>query len=118
MSLELVRSYLHDSVQAYQACAAALGVSSTTLDILALIRAARVGGFNRRGEVTTPEGVGYAYHVHGAGYTFTALASGRRTSFDACVMGDNQCVRFTVWLCRAKLWSHELPNSRCRNLPG
>ncbi len=97
MSLELVRSYLHDSVQAYQGCASALGVSGPALDLFALLRAARSGDINRRGELTTPEGVRYGYHIHGSGYSLTALASGLRTNFDACVVGNNQCVRFTIW---------------------
>ena len=97
MSLELIHNYLHDSVQAYRACADALGVSSPALDILALIRVARSGDFNRRGELTTLGGVRYGYHIHGTGYTFTALASGRETRFDACVVGNNQCIRITVW---------------------
>jgi hypothetical protein len=44
----------------------------------------------------TQEGVGFGYHIHGSGYSFTALSSGRQTNFDVCV-GDSQCVRFTVW---------------------
>ena len=97
MSLELVRSYLRDSIQAYRACAAALGVSSPALDLFAVIRAARSGDVNRRGEFVTLESVRFGYHIHGSGYSLTALASGRQTHFDACVVGNNQCARFTVW---------------------
>jgi hypothetical protein len=97
MSLELVRSYVRDAVQAYQACTSALGVSSPALDLFALLRAARSGGVIRRGELTTQDGVGFAYHIHGTGYSFTELSSGRQTNFDVCVVGDSQCVRFTVW---------------------
>ena len=97
MSLALVKSYLHESVQTYQACVAALGVLGPALDLFVLIRAARSGDIDRHGELTTPEGVLYGYHIHGVGYSFTETASGREIHFDACIMENEQCIRFTIW---------------------
>ena len=96
MSVELVRSYLEECVQTYRACADTLGVAIPDLDLLALLRAARRETIPRSGELTTREGIQFGYRVHGAGYTFTALASGREIWFDVGIKGGNQCIRFTT----------------------
>jgi hypothetical protein len=97
MRLGLVRSYVHDAVQAYQACTTAIGISTPALDLFALLRAARSGEVIRRGEVVTPNGLCFGYHIHGSGYSFTDQSSGRQINFDVCIINDSPCLRFTVW---------------------
>lgn len=97
MSLELVRSYVHDAVRAYQACTAVIGISNPPLDLFDLLRAARAGEVMRRGEVVSQDGVRVGYRIHGSGYSFTEQPRGRQTNFDVCVVDDSQYLRFTVW---------------------
>jgi hypothetical protein len=55
-------------------------------DLSALLRAARRQEIDRRGEVTSADGSPthpvYDYHIHGAGYSFRELRSGKAIHFD------------------------------------
>jgi hypothetical protein len=97
MSIQLVLNYVRDAVLAYQRCTAALGLPASPLNLSDLLRAARTDRVRRQGELVTQGGIGFRYHVHGTGYSFTELGNGRQTNFDVCIVGGEQCLRFTVW---------------------
>src|SRR5690349_16663487 len=82
MDIELVRAFIHDAKQACQDCNNALALSGTSSDLVQLLQAARSGSIERRGQVSTPAGRTYEYRVHGAGYSFKELHSGKELHFD------------------------------------
>src|SRR5579884_1352713 len=97
MEIDLLRCYVGDALQAYEACLAGLEVPGSPSDLSALLRAARKGEIDRRGKVTTPEKGVYEYHVHGAGYTFKEGRTGKDIRFDVMPVGGAERIRFTAW---------------------
>ena len=64
MTSDLLSRYIRDARQAYRLCVDGLGVPDPT-DFCSLLRAARDQRVERKGQITTKEGVGYTYHIHG-----------------------------------------------------
>jgi len=94
--MNLVCRYVRDAHQAYRVCSTRFGISGQPSDLWALLRAARKGQLDKRGEVAA-EGVAYEYRIHGAGYSFKEVGSGKLIHFDVVTVHGSDHVRFSVW---------------------
>jgi hypothetical protein len=97
MEADFVRRFIDDVRHTYRACATSLGVQEAGSDLAALLRVARQPEFKRRGEVTSESGTVYAYHVHGAGYSFKDLKTGKEIHFDTMLVDGAFQIRFSPW---------------------
>jgi hypothetical protein len=97
MGNDLVHRYIRDAHRAYQACMSSLGVPGSRSDLFALLRAARRREIDRRGEITTPEGESYGYHIHGSGYSFEDSNCKKVIRFDVTTVNGSSALRFTAW---------------------
>jgi hypothetical protein len=96
MDKELLLRYIRDARQTYRSCVDGLGVPGPT-DFCSLLRAARDRRVERRGQVTTKDGVAYTYRVHGLGYSFNNLNNKMSLSFDTHIVDGVCCIRFSAW---------------------
>jgi Domain of unknown function (DUF6896) len=96
MIKDLVQRYVCDARQVYQACVESLRVSDTP-GLSALLRAARNGQIERKGQVTTRDGASYTYRVHGLGYSFNELNEGKVIHFDIILIDGVDHLRFSAW---------------------
>ena len=97
MGIDFVHRYIRDAHRAYQACMDSLGVTGSRSDLFALLRAARRREIDRRGEVATPEGERYEYHIHGSGYSFEDMGCNKVIRFDVTTDNGNSYIRFSAW---------------------
>jgi hypothetical protein len=97
MELDIVQCYLSDAYQAYRACAASLGMHDPLRDLSSLLRAARTRAIPEVGKATASGGAIYEYRVHGAGYSFKELKSGKLIHFDVVLVDDVSHIRFSNW---------------------
>jgi hypothetical protein len=97
MEIETIRRYIRDAQQAYKVAVAKLGVGDTNSDLAVLLNAARRHEIHRRGIVTDQDGCTYEYRIHGSGYSFKDLASGKEIHFDVTLVDGECCIRFSVW---------------------
>src|SRR5205823_14655507 len=52
---------------------------------------------HRRGMVTDQDGRTYEYRIHGSGYSFKDVASGKEIHFDVTLVDEKYYIRFSVW---------------------
>jgi hypothetical protein len=97
MDTALVRHFIEDARQACQDCNKVLALSSTGSDLAQLLQAARRGTIERRGKVAVPGRRVYEYHVHGAGYSFKELPSGKEIHFDVVPVDGVHRIRFSAF---------------------
>jgi hypothetical protein len=97
MDIDQIRRYVRDAHLACQACLAGLGVIDIGFGLSTLVRAAGKQEIDRRGEVTSPDGAVYSYHIHGGGYSFKDLSSGKETHFDVKLVDGVPRIHFGTW---------------------
>jgi hypothetical protein len=97
MEIDLVRAFAEDATQACRDCSIALELSSANSDLVQLQQAARRAAIERRGTIATPSRHTYEYYVHGAGYSFKELSSGKEMHFDVVPVEGVPRIRFSAF---------------------
>jgi len=96
MEIDLVRNFVADAKQACRDCNETLSLSSASSELVPLQQAARRGAIDRRGKIALPDRRVYEYHVHGAGYSFKELPSGKEIHFDVVPVEGVYRMRFSA----------------------
>ncbi len=97
MDIELLRGFIADARQACRDCNAAFALSGSESELVRLQQAARSAAVERQGKVVAHDGGRvYEYRVHGAGYSFREVVSGKEIHFDVAPLEGVPRMRFSA----------------------
>ena len=96
MDLRLLTNFIADAKQACMDCNAAYSLPGPEPEIVRLQHAARSATIDRQGRVATGAGRAYEYRVHGSGYSFGEILSGKEIHFDVAPVCGVPRIRFSA----------------------
>lgn len=97
MDIKLLGNFVTDARHACRDCNVAFSLLGSESELVRLQKAARSATVDRQGKVTTTDaGRVYEYRVHGSGYSFREVLSGKEIHFDVAPLSGVARIRFSA----------------------